>query len=255
MEQGPPMVGLPPSSCTLRQWSLASPAGPGFFLDSLLASWGALAPSDCLQAANPSPLPVVWPPNPELLLPDPACPGGWAEKHLRLVSAVWHQSSVWESLCFPSALLLLPSPLRLWSSPQSLPVRGFLVCGNISSFTAPSLRCRSHPYSFVSVFSFFFCPTQVCGEFRAFWEVWGLLQAFSRCSVGVVPHVDVFLIYLWGGRWSPSLTPLLSWRSPHPMLNTDLPCQTWIYIMSILYSIERNFQSFVNTYSMYYYSL
>ena len=23
---------------------------------------------------------------------------------------------------------------------------------------------------------------------------------FSRCSVGVVPHVDVFLMYLWGGR-------------------------------------------------------
>ena len=28
----------------------------------------------------------------------------------------------------------------------------------------------------------------------------GLLPAFSRCSVGVVPHVDVFLMYLWGGR-------------------------------------------------------
>ena len=25
-----------------------------------------------------------------------------------------------------------------------------------------------------------------------FWEVWGLLPAFSRCSVRVVPHVDVF---------------------------------------------------------------
>ena len=46
-----------------------------------------------------------------------------------------------------------------------------------------------------------------------FWEVWGLLPAFSRCSVGVVPHVDVFLMYLWGGRWSPCLTPLPSWRS------------------------------------------
>ena len=46
-----------------------------------------------------------------------------------------------------------------------------------------------------------------------FWEVWGLLPAFSRCSVGVVPHVDVFLMYLWGGRWSPRLTPLPSWRS------------------------------------------
>ena len=46
-----------------------------------------------------------------------------------------------------------------------------------------------------------------------FWEVWGLLPAFSRCSVGVVPHVDVFLMYLWGGRWSLHLTPPPSWRS------------------------------------------
>ena len=91
--------------------------------------------------------------------------------------------------------------------------RDFLVCGNLSSFTAPSQRCRSRPYSFVSVFPFFFCPTQLRGEFLAFWEVWGLLPAFSRCSVGVVPHVDVFLMYLWGGGWSPCFTPLPSWRS------------------------------------------
>ena len=49
---------------------------------------------------------------------------------------------------------------------------------------------------------------------RPFWEVWGLLPALSRCSVGVVPHVDVFLMYLWGGSLSPGLTPLPSWRSP-----------------------------------------
>ena len=36
---------------------------------------------------------------------------------------------------------------------------------------APSHWCRSRPYSFVSVFPFFFCPTQVCREFLAFWEV------------------------------------------------------------------------------------
>ena len=104
---------------------------------------------------------------------------------------------------------LLPTPrLRQW--------RGFLVCGNFSSFTGASQGFRSHPYSFVSVFSFFFCPTQVHGDFLAFWEVWGLLPVFSRCSVGVVPHVDVFLMYLWGGRWSPRLIPLPSWRSPRP---------------------------------------
>ena len=92
--------------------------------------------------------------------------------------------------------------------------RGFLVCGNISSLPAPSHRCMSCPYSFVSVFFlFFFCPTHVCGEFLAFCEVCGLLPVFSRCSVGVVPHVGVFLMYLWRGRWSLRLTPLPSWRS------------------------------------------
>ena len=58
------------------------------------------------------------------------------------------------------------------SATRSLrPQRGFLVCGNLSSFTVPSQWCRFHPYSFVSVFSFFFCPTQVRGESLAFWEV------------------------------------------------------------------------------------
>ena len=105
--------------------------------------------------------------------------------------------------------------------------RGFLVCGNFSSFTAPSQRCRSLPYSFASVFSFFFCPTQVRGEFLAFWEVWGLLPAFSRCSLGGVPHVDVFFMYLWGGRWSHVLLlchlegppPVHFWFTEFPKIN------------------------------------
>ena len=116
----------------------------------------------------------------------------------------------------PSAPLWLCSPPWLAPKlPTSAPCglrlrRGFLVCGNLSSFTAPSHWCRSRPYSFVSVISFFFWPTQVCGEFLAFWEVWRLLPVFSGCSVGAVPHVDVFLMYLWEGRWSLHLTLLPS---------------------------------------------
>ena len=49
-------------------------------------------------------------------------------------------------------------------------------------------------------FSSFFCLTQVRGELLAFWEVLDLLPVFSRCSIRVVPHVDVFLMYFWGGR-------------------------------------------------------
>ena len=107
------------------------------------------------------------------------------------------------------------------------PRRGSLVCGYVSSFTAPSPRSRSCPYSFVSDFSFFFCPTRVRGEFLAFWEVWGLLPAFSRCSVWVVPHVDVFLMYSCGGRWSPRLTPPPSWRSLLIIIIV-LICSYWV---------------------------
>ena len=147
----------------------------------------------------------------------------------------------------PSAPLLLCSPPWLRGFPPMAPRlpprhpcprqwRGFLVCGYFSSFTAPSQRCRSHPYSFVSVFSFFFCPTQVREEFPAFWEVWGLVPAFSKWSVVVVPHVDVFLMYLWGGRWSPHLIPPPYWRSPYRTFMTEeniLSDFTWKHLRTL----------------------
>ena len=144
-------------------------------------------------------------------LPAPARPSGWADKPLGLVSAARHRSSVRESLrfafCTSVAALSSMTPNLPPSATRSLHLqRGFLVCGNLSSFTAPSHWYRSRPYSFVSVISFFFCPTQVCGEFLAFWEVWRLLPVFNGCSVGAVPRVDVCLMYLWEGRWSPRLT-------------------------------------------------
>ena len=84
-------------------------------------------------------------------------------------------------LCAGVSLLCLLHPccctlLRGSEAPPSAtrslrPRRGFLVCGNLSSFTAPSHWCSSRPYSFVSVISFFFCPAHVHGEFLAFWEV------------------------------------------------------------------------------------
>ena len=98
----------------------------------------------------------------------------------------------------------------MWDLPRpGLKPMSPALAGRFSTTAPPG---KPHPYSFVSVFPFFFCLTQVGGEFLAFWEGLGLLPAFSRCSVGVVPHVDVFLMYLWGGRWSPHLTPSTSWR-------------------------------------------
>ena len=143
--------------------------------------------------------------------PSPARPGGGADKPLGLVSAAWRRASVRESLrfalCTPVAAVSSVAPKLPPSATRSLcPRRGFLVRGNLSSFTAPSHWCRCRPSSFVSVIFFFFCPTQVRGEFLAFLEVGRFLPAFSRCSIGGVPHVDAFLMYLWRGRWSPHLT-------------------------------------------------
>ena len=174
-----------------------------------------LPPSGCVHTANPNPLPGIWAPKPEPQLPSPTCLGGWADKPLRLVSAGQHQSSVQESLhfalCTTVAALSFVAPMLPPPQAPSPPVKGlpsvwkhFLLHSSLPEVQVPSL---------FFCLCFFFCPTQVCGEFLAFWEVWDLLPAFSKCSVGVVPHADVFLMYLWGGRWSPCLTPLPSWMS------------------------------------------
>ena len=200
-----------------KKKSLVCLAAPDFFPDSLPASCGALAPSGCVHAANPSPLPGIhwsWSLSSQPL----PIPAGEPTSLLGWWVLVGTDPLCGNLFALPSAPMLLRSPLWLRRSPlrhlQSPPAKELLVCGNLSSFTAPSHWCRSRRYSLVSVSSFFFCPTQVRGEFLAFWEVWGLLPEFSRCSVGVVPHVDVFLMYLWGGRWSPRLTFSPSWSSP-----------------------------------------
>ena len=98
-----------------KKKSLASSAGPDFFPDSLPASCGALAPSGCVHAANPSPLLTIRPkPKPQL-----------------------------------------PAPARLprWVSRQS----------------SRAGECRSAPILCAGISSL--CPTQVRGEFLAFWEV------------------------------------------------------------------------------------
>ena len=64
-----------------------------------------------------------------------------------------------------------------------------------------------------------------------FWEVWAFLPAFSRCSAAVVPHVDVFLIYLWWGSSSPHLTLLPPWQylavQPSVAAAVLMSCEPW----------------------------
>ena len=120
------------------------------------------------------------------------------------MSAGQHQFSVGESLhfalCTPVAALssmALKLPLR---PPLPPPVKGLpsvwklvLLHSSLPEVQVPSL------FFFLCVF-FFLLPYPGMWGFSCLLEVSGLLPAFSRCSLAVVPHVDVFLMYLWGGR-------------------------------------------------------
>ena len=181
-----PSVGTqsrnPLYSSTPKQWFLAFLEGLEIFPDSLPASCGALAPSGCLHAANPSPLPGVWPPKPKPQLPAPTHPNGWAEKCLRLVSADWHWSCVGISPLCPLQTCCCTLLRGSEASPHPPQWRVFLVSRNFSSFTAPSQRCRSHPYSFVSVFFFSFALSRYVGIFLPFRKS----GVFCQRSVGVL---------------------------------------------------------------------
>ena len=74
------------SSCTLKQWSLASLAVPHFFPDSLPASRGTLAPFRLCSRHQPQPSPCD-PTEARASAPSPAHPGGGADEPLGLVSA------------------------------------------------------------------------------------------------------------------------------------------------------------------------
>ena len=128
----------------------------------------------CSRPASPSPLPAIRPkpslssqPRPPRRLSRQASRAGECCSAPSLCAGI-------SPLCPPHlcGCALLRGSEASPSATRSLrPRRGVLVCGNLSSFTAPSHWRRSRPYSFVSVISFFFCPTQVRGNFLAFWEV------------------------------------------------------------------------------------
>ena len=130
--------------------SLVSSAAPDFLLDSLPASRGALAPFRLCSRSQPQFSP--W---------DPTKARAW-----RVSRQASRAGECWSAviLCAGISQLCPPHPFCCAllrgseappSAPRSLrPRRGFPVCGNLSFFTAPSHWCRSHPYSFVSVFSF-----------------------------------------------------------------------------------------------------
>ena len=167
-----------------KKKSLASSAAADLFPDSLPASCGALTLSGYVHAANPRPLPAIWP-KPEPQLPAPTHPRR-VSRQGSLAGECWSAPLLCvgiSPLCppHPCCCALLHGSEAPPSATRSLrPRRGFLVCGNLSSFTAPSHWCRFHPYSFVSVFSFTL-PRYV-GSFLPF----GRSEVFCQRSVGIL---------------------------------------------------------------------
>ena len=94
----------PLSSCTVKQRgkkkSLVCLAVPDFFLDSLPASWGTLAPFRLCSRSQPQSSP--WDPTSEAgASASSPHPPLWVSRQASQAGECgWHQSSVRESLCF-----------------------------------------------------------------------------------------------------------------------------------------------------------
>ena len=106
--------------------------------------------------------------------------------------------------------LLLCSSLRFPELHPILTREGVSKYGGTSLPSQLPPRCTGPTPISLSSFPYFFCPNLLCGDELAFLEVWGLLPAFSRCPMEVITYANVYLMYLWGRRWSPCLTSLSS---------------------------------------------
>ena len=164
----------PLSLRTPKQWSLASLAGPDFFPDSLPASCGALATFRLCSCSQPQSSP--WDPTEARdSAPSPRPPRRVSRQASR-AGECWLAPILCAGvspLCPPhpcGCALLRGSEAPRLRHPQSPPAKGlpsvwkpFLLHCSLPLVQVPSL--------FFCLCFFFFCPTQVCGEFLAFWEV------------------------------------------------------------------------------------
>ena len=82
-------------------------------------------------------------------------------------------------------------PLRFQNSPKTRWWEGFPVFGNFSSFTTPSLGWVSIPNSFVSLFTFIFCPTS--------WAP-GVLSQGSEVVLWYLLSIQMIFQWIGGGK-------------------------------------------------------
>ena len=98
--------------------------------------------------------------------------------------------------------------LKFQNSPQTHWCEGFLVFGNVSSFTTPPPWDGSPPLTLLSLFlSLIFCPTSFRREWAAFLGAWCPPPAFRSCFVEFAHHSNDLLMNLWGRKWSPRPIP------------------------------------------------
>ena len=97
-----------------------------------------------------------------------------------------------------------PLWVRLWGS---FPVQGTLPASGFPT----SLGTSSH-LEVLYLFPFCLYPLSylIPGSLACPLEAWGLLLWSRGCFVRVVPYLDEFFMYSWGGWWYPHLTSLPS---------------------------------------------
>ena len=200
--------------CATQQWRLASMVAWAFLQTFPVVERLTPIPSGCLFTANSWSPPSVHSPNPTFQHPAPLL----TRRHATQAGV---SRAVAQTICLSLTLSCFPETccyIPLWSPEVSFlsqlispPWRGFSECRNLSSPSPLHQGCWSLPISYFLFFLSFILPSCV-GIFFVLLGVWGLLLVFSRCSVRIVPFVDVFLMYLWGevnsiSSYSSILTP------------------------------------------------
>lgn len=95
----------------------------------------------------------------------------------------------------PASSQQLPSEAKYLPWLTSKPVNDFSRMKEHFLFHSAFPRCRNHPDSFF----FFFFPFILPGYLVVFivalitWD----LPVFNRCTLRIIPYVDLFLMYLW----------------------------------------------------------
>ena len=86
----------------------------------------------------------------------------------------------------------------------------------------PSRNSLSFPFFCLRPLSYLIPGSLACPL-----EAWGLLLWSEVCFVRVVPYLDEFFMYLWGGWWSPHLNSLPSSSTPKFLRTKSNLRQMW----------------------------